>query len=226
MTKKNILYAFIVVSVIYFFSALLQLNSLEVLSKPFFLPILLLYYLKKSKEEYQFRVVISFIFYYIAEMLVLKDSEQYYILSVSLFLIPYLILLYYIIKDLFSLMKIQDRNRFNIFIALILAFLFYLYLSILFLIDIETIFEKLLLYAYGFVLLLLGVISIAMYVIKNSVTNLFLLMTVIAFIISDMFYILIVKVEVNYAFKSINLLSQLLSYYFFITYSLIRLKEK
>lgn len=226
MTKKNILYAFIVVSVIYFFSALLQLNSLEVLSKPFFLPILLLYYLKKSKEEYQFRVVISFIFYYIAEMLVLKDSEQYYILSVSLFLIPYLILLYYIIKDLFSLLKIQDRNRFNIFIALILAFLFYLYLSILFLIDIETIFEKLLLYAYGFVLLLLGVISIAMYVIKNSVTNLFLLMTVIAFIISDMFYILIVKVEVNYAFKSINLLSQLLSYYFFITYSLIRLKEK
>lgn len=226
MAKKDILYAFIVVSVVYFFSALLQLHSLEMLSKPLFLPILLLYYLKKAKGDYQVRVIVSFIFYYIAEMLVLKDSEQYYILSVSLFLIPYIILLYFIGKDLLSLLRVQEQNKFNFFIALILAFLFYLYLSILFIIDIETMYEKLLLYVYGFVLILLGVISIAMYVIKNSVTNLFLLVMVIAFILSDMFYILLVKVEINYAFKSINLLSQLLSYCFFITYSLIRLKEE
>lgn len=58
MSKKTILYAFIVVCVLYFFSSLLQLDSLEVLTKPLFLPILLWYYLKRAKKYFQNRVVV------------------------------------------------------------------------------------------------------------------------------------------------------------------------
>ena len=85
MSKITILYTFIVVCILYFFSALLQLDSLEVLVKPLFLPVLLYFYIKKAKDKYQIRVIASFIFYYIGEMLVLKDEKNYYILSVCFF---------------------------------------------------------------------------------------------------------------------------------------------
>lgn len=226
MDKKTFLYAFIVVCILYFFSSLLHLDSLEVLTKPLFLPILFLYYLKKAKDEYEFRVIVSFIFYYIAEMLVLKDGKVYYLISVFLFLIPYLILLYYVVKDLIPLLKIRSFNGVNFTLAFVFAFLVYLYISIILIIDTQSAVEKCLLHFYGFVLLLLAVFSTATYYLKSSEANLFLVMTIIAFIVSDMFYIFIVKIEYNWVFKSVNLISQLLSYYFFVTFSLIKIKDK
>lgn len=226
MSKKTILYTFIVVCVLYFFSSLLQLDSLEVLTKPLFLPILFWYYIKKSKGKFQNRVIVSFIFYYIAEMLILNDSTEFYILSISFFLIPYLILLCFVIKDLLESLRVNPFIKLNFAIIFVLVFLVYLYVSILLIIDTETIIERALIHAYGFVLLLLGVLAITIYVLKHSLSNLFLVLTVISFILSDMFYIFIVKIEYNWVFKSVNLISQLLSYYFFVNYSLIKVKGK
>ena len=226
MDKKTILYAFIVVCILYFFSSLLQLDSLEVITKPLFLPVLFMYYIKRSKGNFQNRVVVSFIFYYIAEMLVLKDNQEYYLISISFFLVPYLILLCFVIKDLMVLLKVNSFNKINFTIFFVFAFLVYLYVSIILIIDIESVFEKLLLYTYGIVLLILCILAILIYILKHSVSNLFLVMTIIAFIVSDMFYIFIVKIEYNWVFKTINLISQLLSYYFFVTFSLIKVKGK
>ena len=226
ITRETILYAYIVVCVLYFFSSLLQLDSLEVLSKPLFLPILLIYYFKRAKDKFQNRVVVSFIFYYIGEMLILNDEKQYYLISVSFFLVPYLILLHFVVKDLFSLLKISGLKKISFAIVFVLAFLIYLYLSIMFVIDVDSDLEKLILYVYGFVLLVLSVFSVLVYILHFSASSLFLLMTVIAFILSDMFYIFIQKVEYNWVFKSVNLISQLSSYYFFVTYSLIKAKGK
>ena len=119
MSKTTILYAFIVVCDIYFFSLLLQLDSLKILTKPLFFPVLLYYYIKKCKGNYQYRVIISFIFYYIAEMLVLNDGKQYYLISVSFFLVPYLILLYFVIKDLFPLLKDKGYNKINVSVFIV-----------------------------------------------------------------------------------------------------------
>lgn len=226
MSKKTILYTFIVICVLYFFSSLLQLDSLEVLTKPLFLPVLFLYYLKKAKSKFQYRVIVSFIFYYIAEMLVLNDSKEFYLISIAFFLVPYLILLFFLLKDLLIHLKVNSLNKINFLVIFVLAFLVYLYVSIILIIDTSSTFEKMLLYTYGFVLLLLGVLAITIYILKHSVSNLFLVMTVIAFIVSDMFYIFIVKIEYNWVFKSVNLISQLLSYYFFVNFSLIKVKGK
>lgn len=226
MSRETILYAYVVVCILYFFSSLLQLDSLEVIAKPLFLPVLLFYYFKRAKENFQNRVVVSFIFYYIGEMLVLNDGKQYYLISVSFFLIPYLILLYFVSKDLMRLLKVRELNKINFAIIFVLAFLIYLYLSIMFIIDTNSILEGLILYTYGFVLLMLSVFSILVYILHFSASSLFLVMTVIAFILSDMFYIFIQKVEYNWVFKSVNLISQLLSYYFFVTFSLIKAKGK
>lgn len=226
MSKITILYTFIVVCILYFFSALLQLDSLEVLVKPLFLPVLLYFYIKKAKDKYQIRVIASFIFYYIGEMLVLKDEKNYYILSVCFFLIPYLILLYYVVRDLIPLLKSKGYYKINVLVVFVLLFLVFLYVSIMSILETESLFERILLDTYGFVLMLLGFFAIALYLLKHSVSDLFLVMTVIAFILSDMFYIFIVKIEYNWVFKSVNLISQLLSYYFFVTFSLIKAKGK
>lgn len=226
MSKKTILYAFIVVCVLYFFSSLLQLDSLEVLTKPLFLPLLLWYYLKRTKSDFQNRVVISFVFYYIGEMLVLNDGKQYYLMAVSLFLIPYLILLYFVFKDLIPLLKIHGYNKINVSVFIVFILLVYLYVSVISILDTESFFEQILLDLYGFVLILLGVFAITLHVLKNSAANLFLIMTIITFIVSDLFYIFIVKIEYNWVFKSINLISQLFSYYFFVIYSLIKVKGR
>lgn len=224
MSKETILYAFIVVCVLYFFSSLLQLDSLEVLTKPLFLPVLFLYYIKKSKGHFQYRVIVSFIFYYIAEMLVLNDGKQYYLISVFFFLVPYLILLYFVVKDLSPLLKDRGYSKINITVFVVFVLLVYLYLSIISILDTESFLEEALLNFYGLILLLLGVFAITLYILKYSAANLFLIMSVIAFIVSDMFYIFIVKIEYNWVFKAVNLISQLLSYYFFVTYSLIKAK--
>lgn len=226
MGKKTILYTFIVVCVLYFFSSLLQLDSLEVLTKPLFLPVLLAYYIKRAKGNFQNRVVVSFIFYYIAEMLVLNDGKQYYLLSVSFFVVPYLILLYFVIKDLILLLKVNKLRKISFTVVFALVLLIYLYLSIMLVIDMNTDMEMLILYFYGFILVLLSVLSITVYTLNVSASSLFLVMTVIAFILSDMFYIFIQKIEYNWVFKSVNLISQLLSYYFFVTFSLIKAKDK
>lgn len=226
ISKETVLYAYIVVCILYFFSALLQLDSLEVLSKPLFLPVLFVYYLVRAKEKFQKRVVVSFIFYYIGEMLVLNDENQYYLISVSFFLVPYLILLHFVIKDLLRILKVSGLKKISFTIFFVLAFLIYLYLSIMFVIDVDSPLEELILYVYGFFLLILSVFSVLVYILHFSASSLFLLMTVIAFILSDMFYIFIQKVEYNWIFKSVNLISQLSSYYFFVTYSLFKAKGK
>ncbi len=226
MSKETILYAYVVVCILYFFSSLLQLDSLEIIAKPLFLPVLLVYYFKRAKENFQNRVVVSFIFYYIGEMLVLNDGKQYYLISVSFFLIPYLILLFFVSKDLLRLLKVRELNKINFAIFFVLAFLIYLYLSIMYIIDTDSVLEGCILYTYGFVLLILSVFSILVYILHFSASSLFLVMTVIAFILSDMFYIFIQKIEYNWVFKSVNLISQLLSYYFFVTFSLIKAKGK
>ena len=226
MDNKNILYAYIAVCVLYFFSSLLQLDSLEVIVKPLFLPVLLFYYIKSINGNFQNRVVVSFIFYYLAEMLVLYDSEQYYLISVLLFLILYVILLYFVVKDLSHILKQNDYNKINFIVFFVFAFLIYLIISVFLIIETESVIERFLLYFYGFILLLLAFFSVITYVLRYSAANLFLVMTIIAFIVSDMFYIFIVKVENNWVFKSVNLITQFLSYYFFVTYSLIKAKEK
>jgi hypothetical protein len=226
MDNKNILYAYIAVCVLYFFSSLLQLDSLEVIVKPLFLPVLLFYYIKSINGNFQNRVVVSFIFYYLAEMLVLYDSEQYYLISVLLFLIPYVILLYFVVKDLSHILKQNDYNKINFIVFFVFAFLIYLIISVFLIIETESVIERFLLYFYGFILLLLAFFSVITYVLRYSAANLFFVMTIIAFIVSDMFYIFIVKVENNWVFKSVNLITQFLSYYFFVTYSLIKAKEK
>lgn len=226
MGKKNILYAFIIVCVLYFFSSVLELSNLEIITKPLFLPILLLYYVKKTKGNFQNRVLVSFVFFYIAELLVLVDGKQFYLLAILFFLIPYMILLYFVTKEFIPQLKNIDFNKFNFIIFFIFIFLVYFIINIFLIIDTASIFEQLVLYTYGLVLLLLIIFSISLYFLKHSTVNLFLILTVIAFVLSDVFYIFIIKFENNLAFKSVNLISQLLSYHFFVTYSFLKQKSK
>ena len=225
MNKRTILYAFIVVCVLYFFSSLLHLDSLEIIVKPLFLPILFIYYLKKNRGKYQIFVVLSFVFYYISEVLFLLSSTINFLYGIFFNLISYLILLYIIGIDFLKILKFKKHIENLLVVLFMLTFLIYLFVSIILLIDFNSGAEKMLLYFYGITLILLCSISIASYMLKYSSLNLFLMLMTILFIVSDVFYLLIIKIEYNWVFKSVNLIAQLLSYYFFVVYSLIKSKK-
>ena len=125
MGKKSVLYAFIVVCILYFFSSLLELDGLELLTRPLILPLLLFFYLKSAKKKYQKRVVFSFVFYFLAEILTTIDSKKYYLISIFCFLIPYTALLFYVTKDLMLLIKIKGFSKFNFAIFFIIGFFIY-----------------------------------------------------------------------------------------------------
>ena len=225
MSKKTILYTFIVVCVLYFFSSLLHLESLEIITKPLVLPILFLYYVKKNRGKIQIFVAFSFVFYYISEVLFLLSPTTNFLYGIFFNLIPYLILLYIIGIDFLKILKFKKHIENLLVVLFMLTFLIYLFVSIILLIDFDSGAEKTLLYFYGITLILLCCISITSYMLKYSSLNLFLMLMTTLFIVSDVFYLLIIKIEYNWVFKSVNLIAQLVSYYFFVVYSLIKSKK-
>lgn len=226
MNKQFFLYSFIVVSIVYFFSSLLQIDSLELGSKILYLPLLFGYYLTVVQTNFQYRIVISFVFFYIAELIAMQKPNQFSVLYVLFFLLPYLMFLFYMVGDLYVLIKDRGIKNINISVLIVFMLMIYLFLSVISIIEINSVIESLLLYVYGSVLVMLSVVSMLIYILKNSVQNLFLILTIITFVVSDMFYIFIIKFEYNWVFKSVNLLTQLMSYYFFIHYALLKMKSR
>lgn len=224
--KKHILYLFALVSILYILSVLFKIRELELLSKPLFLPVLFIYYLKKVNEKLENLTIYCFIAFYIGEMLVLKDPEVYYIPSLFFFLIPYKIVLYRISTDLCLILKNNKLDKSNLFLLIVLALLIFLFISVILTINTGELLEKIILYAYGLSLILLCFLSVILYVLKNSKANVFLLMMVIAFIISDMYFIFIKKIDDNWVFKLVNLVAQMFSYYFFVNYSILKTRKK
>lgn len=220
--KKYILYAFALVSALYILSSLFKIRELELLSKPLFIPILLYYYLRKTNKNFEISVVICFVSFYIGEMLMLNDPEVFYLPSLFFFLIPYKIILYHISTDLSSILKNKKLDKSNLFLLIVLGLLIFLFVSVILTINTGEILEKIILYAYGFSLILLCFLSVFLYVLKNSKANVFLLMMVIAFIVSDMYFIFIKKIDSNWVFILVNLVTQMFSYYFFVNYVVLK----
>lgn len=223
--KKYILYSFAAVSLLYILSSVFSVREIELLTKPLFLPILLYYYLRKTNSKSEIHTIICFIAFYIGEMLVLKDPEGFYLISLLFFFIPYLVLLYYVTNDLLLTIKDNALSKFAFFFSLFLLFLILLFVSVILTINTDDIIEKIILYLYGLSLILFGIMTVILYVFKNSKTNFFLLMMVIAFIISDMYFIFMKKIDYNWVFKIVNLVAQIFSYYFFVNYSILRAKN-
>lgn len=227
MVKKQfIVILYFLVALIYIIAALLRNESLELIFKPIFIPILFFYYLEKVKKRISYWVLISLCFFYCGEMLTLIGADEFYLQSLVFFLIPYLIFLNIIGNDFLKLFKIEKFSLLNLSVILVACFLVFLLVSVINMLSITNVAESVLIIGYGISLVLMCLISVVFFAIKDCKSSFYALLTVMAFIVSDLFYIFNKKIDSNFVFHFVNLVTQILSYYFYIKFFILRAKNK
>lgn len=224
--KKTIVILYFIIAFIYMVAAINHLENIELIFKPIMLPLIIYYYLEKIRKRISYWVLASFAFFYCGEMISLIAAEDYYFLMLLMFLIPYLIYTSELLNEFLNYFKIAKLSMFNLSTLMVGALLIFLLVSVLRMLNIENKPEFVLLLIYGLTLLFMCLLSVGLFMFNDSKSNFYCLLTVIAFIVSDLFYIFNKKIDSNNVFLFVNLVTQILSYYFYTKYYLLKAKKR
>ncbi|ESU26456.1 hypothetical protein FLJC2902T_24230 [Flavobacterium limnosediminis JC2902] len=197
-------------------------SSVALLFKPMILPAIYFYYWQESAFRPTVLSSLALWLFYIGDMILLIENHNVQIPLMLLNLSAYLIVGYYVTKDLLKI-KIPELSNFLVLIvSLVTAFL----VSLLY-VALSLVFNAAdpdfgLLTVYGIVLLLLSLEIFAYYLLKNDTSGFFILMTVISLVISDLFYVLYNYYGQFQVFININAICQVASFYFLVKYFLYK----
>ena len=91
----------------FLFVIAIAINSeiLTLIAKPIIIPSLLFYYFSRIKKKANDLFVLSFVFFFIADMVYLINQEDYYYLGLFIYLLPYFIIIYFLFTDLILLLR-------------------------------------------------------------------------------------------------------------------------
>ncbi|WP_320814996.1 lysoplasmalogenase family protein [Flavobacterium sp.] len=219
MTKKNhSVILFSVAGILYFLAVLAGNEYLALLTKPIIIPSMFVYYFLESRMKINYLFLFSLLAFFVGDMLYLVNIDDYYIIGLFIFLTPYLVILFFLFQDFFSLLKRKVVNKFNITFLIIFFFIIYLLISILNVLEAESKQEFIYFLLFGIELALMGIFATLLYINENSRVNFFLIIAVSLFIISDIFFILNKNFFPLLVFKLGNVSSQIISYYFYTRY--------
>lgn len=224
ISKNPSVILFSIAGILYFFSVFTGNEYLGLLSKPMIIPSVFIYYLFVSKFKVNILFIISLFAFFVGDMLYLVNLEDYYMLGLVIYLSPYLIVLFFLSQDTFNLIKRKKVNKSDLSFLIILFFLIYLMFSILNILEIKSKEEFIYFLLFGIELVLMGVFATLLFVSENSKVNFFLIITVSLFILSDIFFILNKNLFPLMIFKLGNVISQIISYYFYTRYFVERQK--
>lgn len=226
MTKKNpSVILFSIAGILCFISVLMDNEDIVLLAKPVLIPSMFVYYYIEQKGKLDYLFVFSLSAFFIGDLLYLINPVDYYILGLFVFLLPYLIVLFFLTQDIINLIKRKKINKLNLSFLIILFFLVYLMVSILNVLDAESNVEFFYFFLFGIELVLMGVIAALLFVNENSRVNYLLIITVSLFIISDVFFILNKNLFPLLIFKLANMSAQIFSFYFYTRYFVERQKQ-
>lgn len=226
MVKKNpSIILFCIAGILYFISVLINNEYLALLTKPVIIPSIFVYYYIESKGRLNNLFVLSLVTFFIGDMLYLINIDDYYVLGLFVFLTPYLIVLFFLFKDIVNFLKRNKINKSDLSFIIILFFLIYLMISILNVLDTSSNVEFIYFLLFGIELVFMGVFATLLYVNENSKVNFYLIIGVSLFIVSDIFFILNKNLFPLIIFKLANILSQIISYYFYTRYFIERQKQ-
>lgn len=224
--KKTIVILYFLVALIYMIAAIFRFENIELIFKPIMLPLIIYYYIEKIKKRISYWVLVSFAFFYCGEMIALIAADDNYMLLIILFLVPYLIFTSELIHNFIKYFKSVKSSMFNFSTMLVGILLVFLLISVLNMLAVENKLEFGILSAYGLTLIIMCLISVGLFMFNHSKSNFYCLLTVIAFIVSDLFFIFNKKIEANNVFLFVNLVTQNLSYYFYTKYYLLKARKR
>ena len=212
--------------VLYVIAVLIGSDNLELFSKPIIIPSIFYYYYISVRGRIDYLFSFSVLSFFIGEILHLISREDFLISGLLFLLIPYFIVLYFIFQDLIYYLK-KKKIKLNTFsFYIVITLLVYLFFSVLMMMVEENSIEFFIYALYGITLVLMGVLAFVMQINYSNKTILFTGLMVVSFIVSDLFFVFYKKLPDLVALKMINVTTQELSFFCYISYFIYRTKFK
>jgi len=209
---------YFLIAFVYTIAALGQIENLKLITKPALLPIIYFYYMEEIKIKPSRFVLLSVCLFFIGDMLSLVSEQEYYIQSLVILLIPYLLLLNKLVKDFIILIRQHKWSLLNFSVIIIVVLLFYLFFSVINLLTIQDTIEQGVVYALGLTLVFLAIISTILFMFNDCKSNVYMMLAVITFVVSNLFFILNRKIDNNVIFLLLNIIAKIISYFFYMKY--------
>ncbi|WP_396164147.1 hypothetical protein [Flavobacterium sp.] len=208
----------------YVMAVLFGSDNLELLIKPIIIPSVYYFYYISVKGKISFLFSFSILSYFFAEILLLISASDFLYPGLFCFGIPYLIITYFLAQDFLYYLKKRKYaiNNFSFYIIIIL--LFYLLYNVLSFINESSKLEFSFYIFNGILLFVMGIFAFLIQFNFSNKTILYMVLMVVFFIISDLFFIFSKSTKDVIALKLISIITQQLSYFFYVSYFICRTK--
>lgn len=209
---------------LFIISVLIDSDNLELFSKPIIIPSIYYFYYISVRGKINYLFSFSILSFFIGEILILISAEDYLLLSLIALIIPYFIVFYFMLQDLIYYLKKRKINL-NVFsFYIFVMFLAYLLSNVLLMIFEENSLEFYIYVLYGVVLLFLGVLAFVMQINYTNKAILFAGLTIVCFIMSDLFFVFAKFSPDLMVLKAVNVITQELSFFCYVNYFIFRTK--
>ena len=212
--------------VIYMIAVIIGSDNLELFSKPIIIPSIYYFYYISVRGKIDYLFSFSVLSFFIGEILHLISREEFNVSGLIFLLIPYFIILFFIFQDLIYYLKKKKINLNTFSFYIIVMLLVYLIFNALMMMIEEKSFEFFIYFLYGILLLLMGILAFVMLINYNNRTILYTGFMVGCFLISDLFFVFSKNIPDLLALKMINVATQELSFFCYISYFVYRTKFK
>ena len=212
--------------ILYVVSVVFGCSYLELFSNPAIIPSIFCFYFISVKGKINILFTISFLSFFIGEILNLISVNDFLIPSLICFIIPYLIVIYFFIQDFLFYLKKKKNFVFSTSFYIVLLFLIYLLLNMLSFFNMKSGTEFVIYIIYGVLLFIMGMIVTLIQFNFNNRAIFYMVLMVTSFIVSDLFYIFSIKMTDVIALKLISVISQQISYFLFVKYFIHRTNFK
>lgn len=212
---------YILAGVLYVVSSCLDNEWITLVTKPVIIPSIVFYYFTQIRRKSDDLFVLSLVLFFFGDILYLINLEDYYFFGLFLFLIPYLIIIYFIYKDLRLLLQVRPIKKIDISLVIVLLTMLYLTYSLLTLIEFSSNKEFVYILLFSIELFLMTLLTALVFLYSSYRKNAYLAVTIVSFILSDVFFMLDKQFNLV-VFKLVNTLTQTISYYFYVMYFLER----
>ena len=227
MVKVNsALILYFIAFIFYIIAVLIGSDNLELFSKPIIIPSIYYFYYISVRGKIDYLFSLSVLSFFIGEILHLISREEFNVSGLVFLLIPYFIVLYFIFQDLIYYLKKKKINLNTFSFYIIVMLLVYLLFNALMMMIEEKSFEFFIYFLYGILLLLMGILAFVMLINYINRTILYTGFMVGCFLISDLFFVFSKNIPDLLALKMINVATQELSFFFYISYFVYRTKFK
>jgi hypothetical protein len=201
------------------FAMAINSEILLLISKPIILPAILFYYLSVKEAKFNWLYAFFLLLTFIGDTIVLLQIENETLYIMLPYVLSYIILLYFILKDVQKLKFSLQGLAIGLFVfSLLMATAF----TLVQFFSASSRFLTIPVLVYAFILSLQA--GLAAYHFQGSTTNMsfYMAMTALFNCVSDTFYVIYTLIIPSSKFHSVDLALQVFSYYFVIKYFVLR----